>query len=532
MSKVLVTDSRLLERKVIQPVLRGCNTILYKQWQATGSATSINFTCPTPSQNCEIDRNINIVVPVRLTFTKTNVPAGTYLLNPNLCNLRSFPIHKALSQMRMTLNNHTVTLSVGNILSALEHFNTNPKLKNLEFSKTSTYGCCQTQNFSDIPSGSRSELSLYDNSISGLAAQMFPFTVISQTTPAGPGVGTATSVVEFVSTEALMVSPCFWGDADNNIQAFVGIKTMDFQFDFLPNAGNRMFAVDRSTIDLGATGVTTVDQRYFFTAADNFSYPETKPLLLVQYLQPQQVHPKGYISEHPYFQIDQFSSPQLSAVSSLARSTLSSAAISLPRLPSKIFIFARKPMSTFLSDPFSSDAFMSIESISVNWNTRNVLSSCHRTQLYDISVKNGIQLDYTAWSGLGIADATSAPNGFAETAHQYYGTGSIICLDPLDLGLSDDMSQYPQRQIALQIDVNVRNISGISFTPELMIVTLTDGLLKIEDGVVTSQLGIIETKLDQPITDKDPSVSQPISQRKKGYMGEHFISLKHLFKRK
>ena len=529
--KVIVTDSRLLQQKIYVPKLQGASNILYKQWTAAGISTNaITFVCPNPDSNLEIDRNINLLVPVRLSFAMDDVAVGTYLLEPNLCNLRSYPIQKALSQIQMTINNHSMVIQIGDIISALENYNTSTVLKNLEYSTTSTYGSGQSQKFSNLPQGSRSELALYTDSICGIAPQSFPFTVVSQNPGAGAGPG-ATAVIDFVSTESVFLSPLYWGSADDNFQALSGVNNMNFTFNFQENAGFRMFAIDpNSSFPLGS-GAITVSEQYSFVASDNFSYSDKEPKLLMQYIRPQIALPAGTPCELPYYSLDQYPTTHTSTVAAQVESIIKTKDITLPRMPSKIFIFARKPNSVFTANPFTPDANMAIEKISVTWNTRNVLSTAHKSQLYQISVKNGVQMDYTSWSGYGINDSTSAFFGFGMTAHQYGGTGSIICLDVLDLGISDDMSQYPEHQISLQIDATVKNIATDTFTPVLYVVTLCDGIMSIVDGIVSSQLGVTDTILSDPIRSKDPEL---VSQRKAGYFGgAHKISsLKNLFRRK
>ena len=531
LEQIIVSDSRLLERKVMVPKLRGASNILYKQWSPTNvSRSDITFSCPTPTEHSEIDRQVQLLCPVRLSFSMEDVPAGTYLLQPNLCNLRSYPVQKGMSQINLTLNNHTMKISMGSILSAIEHFNTTTGLKNLEYSTSATYGTCQSQAFSNLPQGSRSGLAVYTDSISGIAPQSFPFTVVSQTTAVGPLPGTATAVIDFVSIESIFLSPLYWGKSEDNSHAFAGVRTMDVSFNFQPNAGFRMFAIDKNdaSFPLGS-GAISVTEQYSFVAADAFSYPEKEPKLLVQYLTPQQVLSRNHKSIHPYFHIDDYSSLHNTAISALASDVVSSPEISLTRMPTKIFVFARKPDSTFATDPFNPDSFAAITNLNIYWNTRSCLSTCHQSQLYNISVANGLQMDYTSWSGMGINRSIAAPSfGLAGDTSQYGGTGTIICIDPLDLGITDDMSQNPEHQLAIQVNATVKNISGESFTPQLYVLALFDGVLTIVDGVVSSFLGLTDTKIKDPIAGKDETVSR----RNVGYMGNHMISLKNLFRKK
>jgi len=539
---VIINDPRLVSKEIKTPVLRGCSEIFYKQWDTSAvGGNQIAFNCLLSEPNVEIDRNINLLVPVRLTLTMENVPAGSYILNPNLCNLRSFPLMKSMESMACTINSHTVSLKIGEIQSALELFNngSTTTLRNLEYSKCPTYGCNQTQEFNSLPQGTRSPLSPYIDSIAGVAPQSFPFTIVSQTTPVGPLPGTATSIVDFVSIESIWLSPLYWGLAEGNMHAFAGVTTMDFNFQLYANAGFRMLAINNAdaSIPLG-TGPITVTQQYAFQSSDAFSYPENRPKILMQLLKPQIAVPMNGPFKYSEYDQNVYVTAQTATVAPGALIEVQSLPLSLPRLPSKILIFARKPMSTFLQDPFSTDTFMALRKLQVQWNNKLIFTSAHPSQIYDICVKNGLMMDYTSWSGYGINNNSPAP-GFATAAQQYSGLGSPIWVGPLDLGITPEMSQEPHIQIQLQVTMTMKNISTETFTPVVVIATLTDGVMTIHDGMVNTELGIIQTQLKEPIKSSDPSVTREPAMSiwkpgKPGLGGSVSFkeSLKHLFRKK
>jgi hypothetical protein len=308
-----------------------------------------------------------------------------------------------------------------------------------------------------------------------------------------------------------------------------------------------MFAINNinPAYPLGAGPITTT-AKFGFSITDGFAYPnDLVPKLLIQYINPEVRLPKGYISEYPYYQIDNYVTVG-TAMTAGQTAVVATGEFTLPRLPTKIFIYARQPDSVMSATPFNPDCFMAIQSINLRWNNRFVLNGAHQTQLFQIAVKNGVQMDYTSWSGLGINTALNASAGFGLAANQYAGTGSVCCFDPLDLGLTPDMSQYPERQVSFQADVTLKNVATGTQTPALYIVTLTDGVLRIVDGIVTTHLGVIDTVLKHPIqttgayfstgssANVPDATKQTASIRKNGYMGGGYepISFKNLFKRR
>jgi len=498
---LLLTDSRLLQTPIMRPVLRGPKKILYKQWPPiSASKSGISFNCSPPLPNCEIDRNIRLLCPCRVSCTAvwTASENGQYLAQPNKLGIRSFPIQKALSRTQMTLNNQGFSINIGDIISALEHFSTSVGLKLLDYSTTSTYGCCQAQKFSDLNLGIRSALSTFEDSISGIAPQNFPFTVYSNTAAALGNSYTASCEIDFVASESIFLSPCFFGDVKENYDSFKGIQNMSFDFEFQStNPQFRMIAIDNTTSSgTDRAGTITGDLQITFTASDSFSFDETEPKLLVQYLQPQDpVNLDEKPHYLPYYSYDHYRTTHTAAIGSFASDIIKSEEIRLSRMPTKLFFWARKPNSTYSADPFTPDVFTSIESIKLFWNNRIVLPECHKSVLYEISVSNGLQYEYASWSGYKLNKNENIGGNFGTSSAQFGGTGAVLCIDVLDLGIDEQLEDNPNQQLQLFAEVTVKNISGASYTPDLYVLVLYDGIIKFENGLISTYQGVVDTTL-------------------------------------
>jgi len=422
---VLVTDSRLLKKPVPRPILRGATSILYKQWPATtASPSAIHFSTHLPVPRAEIDRQIQVLVPVRASITAVWSAAQNlqYLAEPQKIGIRSYPIHKALERIDLTINNHGFSFNSGEIISGLEHFNTSRKLKLLEYSKCATYGTCQSQAFDDIRSGIRSGLAPYVSSISGIAPQNFPFTVYLNQQATSGNSYTAIATVDFVSIEALFVSPLYWGAADDNYEAFAGVDTIDVSLYFnSTNPQFRMIAIQNtnsvSNEDRG--GTITGSLQVTFTSADNYTYSDLSPKLFITYLKQQCPMPIDKPILYPYYHLNTYRSVHSSTVTTNSTAIVSSDQILLSKLPTRIYIWARKPDSTFEADPFTPDAFCGIENLKIMWNNRIVLSEAHKGQLYDMSIKNGLQYEYGTWCGYKLNNENSAADSFGMSASQF-----------------------------------------------------------------------------------------------------------------
>lgn len=502
---VTVYDPRVIPQDNVYPVLKGGSDILYKQFTTTSiSQSSINFSCPPPSQEIYVDRRVHLVLPVRLTLTATGLNVTDTLINPDQFCLRSFPAQKALDTINMTINNQSMSINISDTLSAMEHFNIDRKLKAVDYSKCPTYGACQSQAFSDLFGANRSPMALYGTGQDDLAPQAFPFTVVSQTNDAaGPGISTATATIDFVTTEPLFLSPLYWGGFDRDASAFLGVRTFDMTLNFLNQGGNRMIAVDNVSagVPLAATSWTSQMQFGNFTGTP-FSYSDNQPLLLFQYLTPsledKSVDRRNQLMNYPYFNIERFPT-DLPAVGANAQGSASSNNIQLNSIPSKMYVFVRKRNNDLYADPFSADTFLQMNSVSIQWGNKNgVLASASQKQLFDLACKNGCQMSFQAWSGQKLnrpaVAVLGAGVGFGSVAQQYSGTGSILALDPLDLGLDDLDAPGKLKQLMVQVTVNYTNVSNATITPTLYFVAVSQGIFTIYNGQASCLVGVLTSE--------------------------------------
>ena len=445
-----------------------------------------------------MDRRVHLSVPVRLTLQAQGLDPGVLLLNPNQCCIRSYPLQKALDTVQMTINNQSMSINISDLLSAMEHFNIDRKLKAVDYSKCPTYGACQSQQFSDLFGANRSPMSLYGDGLDDLAPAAFPFTIVSQVNDgAGPGISTATSVIDFISTEPLFLSPLFWGPFDDDQSAFMGVRTFDLTLNFLNQGANRMIAIDKDSAGVPYNPSTWNAQMQFGNFAPAFSYPDSQPLLLFQYLTPQEADPTSYIERaltYPYFNIERFPT-DIPTVAPGALHTASSNNIQLNSIPSKMYIYVRNRNALMNRDPFLPDTFAAIKNLSIQWGNRNgVLASASQQQLFDLACKNGCQMSWQAWSGQGLNKPALASAGFGTPAEQYAGTGSIIALDTLDLGLGSLDAPGKIEQLMIQVRVDFQNVSSEPMDPTLYFVSVSQGVFTIYNGQASANIGVLTSQ--------------------------------------
>ena len=497
LTPIVVNDPRIIQQPRLFPVLKGGQEVLYKRYTTTSvSQSSITFSCPPPSQLLYTDRRIHLSLPVRLTLTATGVDPNQYILNPNQCCLRAYPISQAMDTIQMTLNNQSLSINMGDVISAMSHFNIDRKLRAIDYSKCPTYGTHQAQDFTSLFGANRSCMSLYGDGLDGLAPQAFPFTIVSQENDNnGVGTSTAKTVVDFVSTEPLFLSPLYWGSFDDNDSAFFGLRTFDINFNFLNNGGNRMIAIDKDSVGVAYNPTTFNTEMQFSGFAGGFSYADNVPRMLFQYLTPQATDTNvglNKILNYPYFNVERFPTDLGQQILPGVQTTITSNNIQLNSIPSKMYMFVRKRNQDLNSDPFSPDTFFQINNLSLQWGNRNgVLSSADARQLYDLAVKNGCTLSWAAWSGEKMNAPALASAGFGTPAQQYSGSGGIVALDPIDLGLNDISSPGKLEQMMLQAQIVVTNVSNNPINATFYVVVISQGIFSIYNGQSSAMIGVL-----------------------------------------
>lgn len=523
---VTVHDPRVVQQERVYPVLKGGQEVLYKQFTTNAvSSSSVHFVCPPPSQNLYVDRRIHLRLPVELDCSiASGLIDDRKLFNPSCFAIRSFPLQKAMETVQMTINNQSMSINIGDVLSALEHFNISDKLRQVDFSKCATYPVSQFQNLSDswnavaasahtdtstgvgLPQYYRSQksaLALWEESPAGSCQKQMPFVVTENPDTASNAV--ANAKIQFVSTEPLFLSPLFWGDCDHDDSAFYGVNNMSFTFNFVGAKANRMLAIDFVGSNL-VTGLTEAAARALTMTSTASFNPSAianaisecgsyEAALLFQYITPQLTdrgQAMNKVLNYPYFNIERWPS-NAQSVGSQTEVTFTSNNVQLSSIPSKIYIFVRPTNSVLQKNPAQSDCFAAIKSVNLQWGNRSgLLASASIQQLYDISVRAGCCLSYNDWAGVPLAKAAS-PSDYGSAGNQVYGSGSVLAIDPIDLGLDAIDAPGKLQKTSLYCSVQAINRAETSLSMELYVVAVSQGIFTLFNGQASSLIGVLNS---------------------------------------
>jgi len=187
---------------------------------------------------------------------------------------------------------------------------------------------------------------------------------------------------------------------------------------------------------------------------------------------------------------------------------LQSQTITLPQIPDLLIIYVKAladsattamnrafdptlPQfgSSYLPLECSVNGNRTTQPLSINFdNFSGLLSSHTAEQLYHMSVKNGLEMDWNTWSGFGRT-ANGAVGGRTSTV------GGFLVLKPsMDLTLQSGQAPSLVGNFTLQFNIRARNTFPFAVQPQIYVITANSGFFesirgssRIIKGVLSEQ---------------------------------------------
>jgi hypothetical protein len=184
--------------------------------------------------------------------------------------------------------------------------------------------------------------------------------------------------------------------------------------------------------------------------------------------------------------------------------TFNSAVIQLSRIPKELYIFCRPNNTTYqnsLSGASCVDNFAvyKSQSLKVNFNGQNLLSSISDVNLYRICVENGCNVPWSSWSGNFVNDPS-----FSDNIPKYgSGVGSPICLKfGKDIVLPPELAPGTLSKCNLQVSADFASscvkangtiYAGNSLPYSLYLTIVYEGVIEFygSGGTVAQTLGAL-----------------------------------------
>lgn len=453
-------------------IVKGGQTVTTNVYPATSSSNSyFNFTTNPPGRKNVLDRHVIIAVPVRLTFTGPgSIPNTNLMIQQGRDAFRSYPISSVTSTLTCRINGFPVSIELNQFVHVLENFHSKIDSMNT-FSSLYPNMTDNYQNYSDGDLSNRNPLGSYGDNSTQIPRGAYDMTITSNTNTG--------AVVEATLYEQIVLPPFLFDDSQSG--GLTNLDTLEFNFVLSTNL-QRIWS--RSALNTVPISSLNVD----FTAIG-------KPSILLNWITPRDTQNIPERVRYPYFQLSRYiqNSP-VGIMNPNEVRQMQSQVIQLNSIPRKLYIYAKQSDSVIQESINNSvttpDTFLAIENVSLSWdNIDGVLSGCEPINLYEMSVSNGLNYDWTSWRGL----TTNYGNVIPQNANKVGLKGSILCLCPgVDFGLRNSQAEGVLDKINFQVTLTVKNVNQtIALNPDLYVLAVYDGYLDIFNNTARAIIGAV-----------------------------------------
>jgi hypothetical protein len=472
-------------------------------------------------------------IAVRLDDTAGGqYPVGEPLLQLGVDgSLAAFPLNSLCATMTATINDTTVTINSQDVMTEvlrltdyapnrlqrtcptmLDKYQQNADALNATNDPISGY-TNMAHAYSEQPNGSWANLA-FTNAAgaalvgSGSYVDANGLTIdyvngVPVSTDDGTGVvnGLYTVYLRWRTTEKLILSPFVFADTHGSDTGLFGINNIQLVMNM--RDPGRSLRLRNSTVGSA--------QKLFFAGANTAATwanpvqynqsrangPFENSFINVQFLTPSLDIPLPPKSVVPYMEFPRYITQPLSTPMGAGVSEqLTSQTITLPQIPDLLIIYCKAladagtvaanrsydptlPQygSSYLPIDCGIDGSRPQNPLSINFdNFSGLLSSQTPEQLYHMSVRNGLDVDWNTWSGRGRVP-TGSVGGVVSTV------GGFLVLKPgVDLTLQSGQASSLVGNFTLQFNVRVRNTFGFSVNPQLFVITANSGFFESVRG--------------------------------------------------
>lgn len=452
-----VIDPRLAIRQRRDYVaLKGSLVNTHQAFPATTiNNSSLQITANPPNRGIVISRLVYKRVSFDITINGANPGPGP-LLTEGYYAPRAYPLASVTSSEQITLNNDTLTQApVSQYWPALLWYHNEWRNRFGQYSLTPSMQD-QFQDYAEAFGTVRNPLAPYgDNSLEVTRGSYAGMEVLTNTQNQ--------ATIRLTVTEPILISPMVFGQGSNFTAGFSGIQNMSYTatlgdlrrvMSLTPTQGDPLKLITNNDIIVNVASATLL-----------FNYLTPDPLMPV---------PRNLVSS--YFSIVSY--PTRSSVPVLPNGVvdLNMQSIQVTSIPRRIYVFARRDDSE--QSAFTSDTFMSLpvgeNPVSMTWNNNQFLSQCSTEDLYNISVKNNVNMNYSQF-----------------VKH----TGSVLCLDfGTDIGLMSDEAPGSLGNYQMSVRARFKNTSAATITPTLYVVVVYEGTFNVRDGNCSHMIGVLSRK--------------------------------------
>ena len=497
--KEAVFDDRIVQSRPRYAVEKGALSLTNAPFNAiAATASQMTFNVYVPSENVFVDRALRWSATGRFQMTVTSPATGTTAGDPIVVPgldfaTSSFPLNYLCQTMTATINDTTAVINSQDVL--LEVLRLTDYKKNL-LQRTcptmldkyqSNYladgavnnplsGYADAVNDDVVGNGSFLGFNFTDNTGSVLVGTATPAYAgasfdMANGVPTWPSTtATAQTVVLYfsiTSTEKLVLSPFVFADDCESDTGLFGINNIQLVMNFKSTGASGSLRVLKT---LGNQGTNNVISNVVFNSGASGGV-WSNPALNVQFLTPSLDVPLPPKSVVPYMEFPRYiTQSQNGSINAYGSPNgyvqqLQSQTITLPQIPDLLIIYVKATQSGTAPDPLDPsycDAYLPIASqfnssvknpLSINFDNFSGLLSSHTTEeLYQMSVSNGLEMDWNQWSGLarsqGAVPASTAA-GALSAPYPGYVSGDLYLVASLSSSLLRTSRSSPAKPLPL-----------------------------------------------------------------------------------
>jgi hypothetical protein len=547
--KMAVYDSRIVQERPAYGVQKGGLSYSNSPFSAIAATSSqMSFNINVPSQNVFMDREVlwssdlYLQVDVALAGEYTYVSGSARANRKPLlrlgdnCALSAFPLHKCVSTMTATINDTTSTINTSDVINEVLRF-VNQKKNRLQRTCPTmldkyainddgaraingpTVSYAESSDYDNVNNGSFWNVAFTDQNGDVLGADgQYPtgltgandakFVGFTNGVPLVGGNSAANSqdgtlalnyrlFLKLSSTEKLVLSPFIFSEECGDETGLFGLNNIQLVMNFKqPNRVLRALRVGALTVQNGAQNQPTenlvigsLNSNYIQGANRPWGDAKVDCLFITPSLD-LALPPKSVV---PYLEYPRYLQQQQN-VPANSRIELRSQTLVLPQVPDMLVIYAKANRlgGADATSSFFGDFYLPLKKISLNFDNYSGLLSSHRTeQLYNISVDNGLEMDWNSWNGVGYAPKP----GEAKTRANLVG-GFLVLRFGKDIQLQAAQAPGVVGNYTLQYNVDCVNPFDVE-AQDVVLYTMT-----VNSGFFETQAGSSRI-LKGPITESD-----------------------------
>lgn len=414
-----------------------------------------DFTC----RDSRMPLEITVTATINVTNTTSN---AIVVLQADNFGAKQYPLNRSIQNIQHQINQASYSLNTNDILDSITRVNLVPEDCNF-------YDNTQPDFISSYDNATGSifnPLTAYTNTIAGDGIYK-PRTVGWTST-----VGTGNVAGSNVAANSSNVVTVVWTFYEPLISPFNNVSLAE---------KSGLYAITGELITIQWTN-NIFDNMFAFVAPAGITVNSTSvslgqsARLRLQYLTPKDqtisLIPKESISQYNDYTI--FTNDIGACLAGASISGVSSQVVNFTNMPQKILVYAR--LNNSARDSTTPDKYLSLQGLTVQFdNGLPQFASASPNQLYDISVRNGLQMPRPCWRQDQLNYTT------AGMSKKQYGCGSVFVIDPaLDLGIRNTDSMGSGGRYIFQLQNGVfKNNTDVDFSSvTLYIVGINSAILE------------------------------------------------------